>query len=289
MQLSNRLTWLFIFVYLCFTVLKTFTGVIPPTAGMILNMAILVAITIFHANSQYGLKTLGIFFAIVFVISNAYENLSVMTGFPFGNYIHADSLGPKLFLIPIIIAPTYFVVGYFSWSIALVLINAFGKKLTGHQVWSVPLVASFVMTMWDLQVDSISSTIKKGWFWHDGGHIFGVPFINYMGWLLCTFSFFLVFSIYLNRRTTVDITDQAPIARSHWYQSVCTYFILSLPIVVLPLIGTDTIVSDPTGKNWGTMDIYQNATLMTIFTMWFVCLLSTIKIQDHQSGPIKGN
>ena len=284
MQSSNRLIWIFIFVYLVFTILRTFTGIFSPTAIMILNMAILVAITIFHANSQYGLKTLGIFFVIVFVISNAYENMSVMTGFPFGSYIHADSLGPKLFLIPIIIAPTYFVVGYLSWSIALVLSNAFGKKLTGHRVWSVPLVASFVMTMWDLQVDSISSTIKKGWFWHDGGHIFGVPFINYMGWLLCTFSFFLVFSIYLSRRSAVDVDAQVPIAQSHWYQSVCTYFILSLPIVVLPLIGTDTIVSDPTGKHWGTMDIYQNMTLVTIFTMWFVSLISVIKIHDHRSG-----
>ena len=284
MRISNRLTWIFIFAFLCFTVLKTFTGVFSPGVSMILNMVILVAITMFHARSQYGLKTLAIFFVIVFVISNAYENMSVMTGYPFGNYIHADSLGPKLFYIPIIIAPTYFVVGYVSWSIALVLIDVFGKKLAGHQVWSVPLVASFVMTMWDLQVDSISSTIRKGWFWHDGGHIFGVPFINYMGWLLCTFSFFLVFSIYLKRRSTENITDQVPIARSHWYQSVCTYFILSLPIVVLPLIGTDTIVSDPTGKQWGTMDMYQNMTLITMFTMWFVSLISALKIHDHQNG-----
>lgn len=284
MQFSARLTWALIFGYLWFSVLKTFTDYISPTAGMILNMLILVAITVFHARAQYGFKTLGIFFVIIFVISNAYENMSVMTGFPFGNYIHADSLGPKLFLIPIIIAPTYFVVGYFSWSIALVLINAFEKKLAGHHVWTVPLVASFVMTMWDLQVDSISSTIKKGWFWHDGGHIFGVPFINYMGWLLCTFTFFLVFSIYLNHRSASENKQRVPMARSHWYQSVCTYFILSLPIVVLPLISTDAIVTDPTGKNWGTMDIYQNTTLVTIFTMWFVCLLSVIKIHDHQCG-----
>ena len=284
MPISNRLTWILIFAFLCFTVLKTFTAVFSPTVGMILNMVILVAITISHAKSQYGLKTLGIFFVIVFVISNAYENMSVLTGFPFGNYHHADSLGPKLFLIPIIIAPTYFVVGYLSWSIALVLINVFGKKLTRHQVWSVPLVASFVMTMWDLQVDSISSTIRKGWFWHDGGHIFGVPFINYMGWLLCTFSFFLAFAIYLKGRSTADGNDQFSIPQSHWYQSVFTYFILSLPIAVLPLIGTDTIVTDPTGKNWGTMDMYQSMTLMTIFTMWFVSLVSVLKIHDHETG-----
>lgn len=281
MLISNRLTWFLIFIYLCFTAIKTFTVVFSPTVVMLMNMAILVAITLFHAHSQYGLKTLGIFFVIVFVISNAYENMSVLTGFPFGNYHHADSLGPKLFLIPIIITPTYFVVGYFSWSIALVLMNTFDKKLTGHQIWSVPLVASFVMTMWDLQIDSISSTIGKGWFWHDGGHIFGVPFINYMGWLLCTFSFFLVFAIYLNRRPTTFTHDQKLINKSHWYQSVSTYFILSLPIMALPLTGVDVTVSDPTGKNWGAMDMYQNMALTTIFTMWFVTLISALKIRDY--------
>lgn len=285
MRNSTKMTWILIFAYLCLSLIKTFTGVLSPTIVMILNIVLLVGITFFHAQAQYGLKTLGIFFVIVFVISNAYENMSVLTGFPFGYYNHADSLGPKLFLIPIIIAPTYFVVGYFSWSIALVLLDAFDKKLSGHQVWSVPLFASFVMTMWDLQVDSISSTIRKGWYWHDGGHIFGVPFINYMGWLLCTFSFFLVFALYLKRRSAKDgkdSKDQMPIDQSHWYQSVSTYFILSLPMMVLPLIGTDMIVSDPTGKNWNAMDIYQNMALTTIFTMWFVTLISALKIRDHK-------
>lgn len=282
MQISTRLTWILVFTYLCFIVLRTFTDLFSPTVAMMLNMTILVAITVFHAQAQYGLKTLGIFFVIVFVISNAYENMSVLTGFPFGYYNHADSLGPKLFLIPLIIAPTYFVVGYFSWMIALVLLNAFDKKLTGHQLWSVPLVAAFVMTMWDLQVDSISSTIRKGWFWHDGGHIFGVPFINYTGWLLCTFSFFLVFAMYLKRRSNSDGDHQTPFGRSHWYQAVSTYFILSLPMMVLPMIGVDTIVTDPTGKEWNTMDIYQNTVLVTIFTMWFVSLITTLKIHDHK-------
>lgn len=282
MRSSKQATWILIFAYLCLSIIKTFTGLLSPTIAMVLNIGILVGITICHAQAQYGLKTLGIFFVIVFVISNAYENMSVLTGFPFGYYNHADSLGPKLFLIPIIIAPTYFVVGYFSWSIALVLLDAFDKKLTRQQVWSVPLVASFVMTMWDLQVDSISSTIKKGWFWHEGGHIFGVPFINYMGWLLCTFSFFLVFAIYLKRRSASDNKDQSSSDQSHWYQSVSTYFILSLPMMALPLIGADMVVSDPTGKQWRAMDIYQNMALTTIFTMWFVALISVLKIRSYK-------
>lgn len=221
MQISTRLTWILVFTYLCFIVLRTFTDLFSPTVAMMLNMTILVAITVFHAQAQYGLKTLGIFFVIVFVISNAYENMSVLTGFPFGYYNHADSLGPKLFLIPLIIAPTYFVVGYFSWMIALVLLNAFDKKLTGHQLWSVPLVAAFVMTMWDLQVDSISSTIRKGWFWHDGGHILAFPLsITWAGYCVP-----LVFSLFLRcilsaAQTRMEIIKRRSVDRTGIKQSV---------------------------------------------------------------------
>src|SRR5262245_5726171 len=49
-----------------------------------------------------------IFFVITFIVSNFYENLSILTGFPFGHYHYTETLGPKLFLVPLLIAPAYF-------------------------------------------------------------------------------------------------------------------------------------------------------------------------------------
>ena len=37
---------------------------------------------------------------IAFTVSNFYENLSLLTGFPFGHYHYTEALGPKLFLVP---------------------------------------------------------------------------------------------------------------------------------------------------------------------------------------------
>ena len=278
-KINNQLTWLLISIYFVFSAAKIFIGGISPSINIALNIGLLVSIAISHGKVQLGFKQLAIFFAIVFVISNAYENMSVMTGFPFGNYHHADSLGPKLFLIPIIIAPTYFVVGYFSWCLALILLDVFGNKLSGDRVWSVPLVAAFVMTMWDLQIDSISSTIDQGWFWHDGGSFFGVPFINYMGWLLCTYSFFQVFALYLKFNSAQEKNSQIFNYKSHWYQAISIYAILSLPIMILPLIKTDVLVTDMSGTQWSSMDMYESMALLTIFTMWFVVLLCYLKIR----------
>ena len=284
-QKLNKLNWILVIAYLLYTIIKTLTNVIPPSLSMVLNIGILMSIAIFHGMARYSFRQFLNFFLIVFVISSIYENVSVLTGFPFGNYHHADSLGPKLFLIPIIIAPTYFVVGYLSWVIALTLTGTFEKTLRGDQIWSVPLVASFVMTMWDLQIDSISSTIKQAWFWHDGGSFFGVPFENYTGWLLCTFTFFQVFSIYISRRSnSTNKNKEELINSSYWYQALITYISLSLPVVALPMIGKDFVVTDLSGTMWGTMDMYQSMTIITIFTMWFVGVLSFINVRKHRTN-----
>ena len=90
---------------------------------------------------------------IAFIVSNFYENLSILTGFPFGHYHYTDALGPKLFLVPLLISPAYFGCGYLAWSLAHVFVGVFGNKLRADQIWRVTLVAAFVMVMWDLTMD----------------------------------------------------------------------------------------------------------------------------------------
>jgi hypothetical protein len=110
---------------------------------------------------------------IAFIVSNFYENLSILTGFPFGHYHYTEALGPKLFLVPLLIAPAYFGCGYLAWSLAHVFVGVFGNKLRAEQIWRVPLVAAFVMVLWDLTMDPIAATVQKQWIWHDGGSYFG--------------------------------------------------------------------------------------------------------------------
>jgi Carotenoid biosynthesis protein len=50
--------------------------------------------------------------------------------------------------------------------------SVFGDKLRAEQIWRVPLVAAFVMVMWDLTMDPIAATVQKQWIWHDGGSWF---------------------------------------------------------------------------------------------------------------------
>ncbi len=82
---AQGLVWILVATYLIFTLVKSLTGLIPVSLIFILNIGILLGIALIHGTFQYGLKKFLIFFGIVFIISSAYENLSVATGFPFGN------------------------------------------------------------------------------------------------------------------------------------------------------------------------------------------------------------
>src|SRR5262245_5149153 len=126
-----------------------------------MNVFFVIAIATLHGLRRYSWKQFLIFFVIAFTVSNFYENLSILTGFPFGHYHYTEALGPKLFLTPLLIDPAYFGCGFLAWSLALVFVGVFRNKLRAEQIWRVPLVAAFVMVMWDLTMDPIAATVQK--------------------------------------------------------------------------------------------------------------------------------
>src|SRR5207245_11479497 len=53
-----------------------------------------------HGGRRYGWKTIAVFIVVTAIVSNILENISIVTGFPFGQYYYTDSLRPKLPLLP---------------------------------------------------------------------------------------------------------------------------------------------------------------------------------------------
>jgi uncharacterized membrane protein len=115
--------------------------------------------------------------AITVVGGFAVEVVGVHTGFPFGRYTYANSLGPRLWSVPIIIALAW---PMLAWSAALV-----SRRL----VTSLParvVVCGWALATWDLFLDP--QMVAAGhWHWrHPRPHlpgVAGVPITNYLGWL----------------------------------------------------------------------------------------------------------
>src|SRR5262245_38987906 len=106
--LSNNVIWLLVAGYFLWVLADSFFHPASTAVSATMSVFFLIAIATLHGLRRYSLKEFLIFFVIAFIVSNFYENLSILTGFPFGHYHYTDALGPKLFLVPLLIAPAYF-------------------------------------------------------------------------------------------------------------------------------------------------------------------------------------
>ncbi|MEP7289755.1 MAG: carotenoid biosynthesis protein [Chloroflexota bacterium] len=293
---KNHLTmisWVLIAIYVTVTIVRrSFApNLLPVPISIALVTFVPLVFFFVHGSRSYRLRDLLVFAAITLVVSNIFENMSILTGFPFTHYYYTDILGPKLFLVPVLIGPAYLGTGYLAWTIARVISGATDSRLPGHLSFTVPLLAAFMMVSWDLSSDPINATVYHGWIWVDGGSYFGVPFGNFLGWLLTTFVFLQLFALYLKRRPNVQSTDEQP-SRIQSLQAILFYGLIAVGYLVNSLTGNMSgTVTDPAGMVWRLQDIYAVTALVAIFTMGAFTVLGLVKLMELspavQSVPTK--
>ncbi len=103
------------------------------------------------------------------------ESLAIHTGFPYGNFTYTDVLGNKIFgLTPWTVAfayPPILLLAYYA-------AHAFVKGSTFHKVAGTALFAMLI----DMVLDP--AAVRLGfWYWDTPGFFYGVPLINFLGWL----------------------------------------------------------------------------------------------------------
>jgi putative membrane protein len=205
------------------------------------------AFALLHGAVRYHWSGILIFLVMCLVVSNVLENTSILTGFPFGHYYYTSGLGPKLFLVPLLIGPAYFGTGYLAWVLSTVLIGDVRSKGSWFTTFAAPFIASFMMVAWDLGMDPTSSTIRHLWIWEQGGGYFGVPLTNYLGWFFTVYVFFQLFALSLRLRKASRDREELTLPRSYYAQAIVMYAVdypfiagirldrfLSMPRSVLP-------------------------------------------------------
>lgn len=259
-----KLRWFFIIIFLAITLVSGYIyyGVMKNLIPIISVASLFIAVAL-HGYARYGFKNLLVFFIITWLISNFFEALSIQVGFPFGHYYYDQLLGPRIYQVPIFIMFAYFAMGYTSWMLANILLNQYDKKLSGKSVFFIPLIASFIMVIWDLCMDPSASTISSLWVWIERGAYFGVPIKNYFGWFFVVYLVFQSFALYIAR---FDIEKECYYGKAFWLESATLYGIQALNQIMAPITQTDHL------------EIYIPMALITIFTMVFTALLSGIKI-----------
>lgn len=189
---------LFIYSAVIHPLVEPFMSLPQIPGGIGTKTILLMSFSLIHAWYVLGWKHALVFFAITAAISWGYEQLGVETSLVYGKYHYTDVLGAKLGHVPIIIPIAWFMMIYPSFIIASLI--TFGSVSKNHNSISkivlLALVSAAVMTAWDLVVDPyLSGPTQNAWIWEEGGQYFGVPLQNFGGWLLTTFTIYLVFSL----------------------------------------------------------------------------------------------
>ncbi len=261
-------------------------ALVMPLAGFggaaMVGLLLTIPFAAIHGTCRYGWRRFLTFFVVTFVVSNFFENLSIMTGFPFGDYHYTGSL--KLFHVPIEIGPIYFGLGYISWLTASTLLDRADERLNWRErtgrfnTFALPALAAAVMTMFDVSIDSRASTVNHAWIWEDGGGVFGVPYTNYLGWWLVTYTFFQIFALLLSRPQTRAEKPGAAVAPGSLLQPVLLYLATGLASIPTFFTARSGTIVDAAGATWDLTAINETMMTISIFSVITVALLALAKI-----------
>jgi carotene biosynthesis associated membrane protein len=198
-QNGNALSRLALVLLLIYGVLSAYASVAPllnlPHLGMLI-MPILTllafAFAVVHAYANIGRSRMLLLLCLTFIVSMLFESVGVATGLVYGRYHYTDMLGPRfLGLVPYLIPVAWFMMIYPAQVIVEGLLG--DRVPVGWRgLWQMALMSAVVMTAWDLIMDPIM--VHMGfWVWEVEGDYFGIPLHNYAGWLLTTFTIFLLY------------------------------------------------------------------------------------------------
>src|ERR1700730_12475594 len=246
-KVSTYVLWVLVVVY---AVVELVNPVFPLHIPMPLVLLIPVVFGLIHGALRYKWSGILTFIVICLVVSNILENTSILTGFPFGHYHYTDGLGPKLFLVPLLIGPAYFSTGYLAWALSNVLVGEVRRGSSAFTTFAVPFIASFLMVMWDLCLDPTASTIRHIWIWEQGGGYFGVPLTNYLGWFFTVYVFLQLFALWVRSRRAGE-QEKPTWPRPYHAQAVVMYAVIGLTFVLNYVVGPgNTPVTDAAGVIW---------------------------------------
>jgi len=195
-------------ILIYFIVGKILNIPLSETIFMIGFILLFLIIIIIHGWKTLGAREILIFFLMAYIIALLYEYTE---GLGFGQLLgirfsYSDMLGPKFlnktpYIIPLI------------WSLSLycafTMTNITFNRVRTNQnyqeeisrrwflkIFGMGIIAGLIMISWDLINDPVMVEIG-GWTWSKYGLYYGIPLLNFEGWIEISMVIFVIFSFYL--------------------------------------------------------------------------------------------
>ena len=159
-----------------------------------------------HALVHRGARWTALFVLVTTGTGLLAESLGTSTGFPFGQYDYAGSLGWKLLSVPVVIP--------LAWAMMAYPCLLVGQRLARSRLGAAA-IGGLALAAWDLFLDP--QMVEAGhWRWTDVELALpgspGIPVSNYLGWLLV--AVLMVGVLQLLPRREAD--DRVPAALFLW-------------------------------------------------------------------------
>lgn len=274
-----------------------FPGHVPILVSLALHIFPPLAFALIHGARVYGWRGILAFAGLCVLVGNAFENVSILTGFPFGHYAFTDRMGPRVLQVPILLGLAYVGMGYLSWIVARAIAGINRRELVSWNRVLLPLLASAVMTAWDVAMDPVWSTVGHLWTWKQGGGYFGVPASNFFGWLLTNYVIYQLFAL-LVMYTGADHNEEGA-SRERIGEHLPTHY-WRLPVIFYALtaagnlmLGIPTprhpVVTDAGGTAWHVRDITAACAIASILLMGGLALGAWMRLAscERENGRIR--
>lgn len=133
--------------------------------------------SVVHATTYHRSRGFFVVAVVVPVLGWVAERFGSSTGYPFGDYVYTDALGPQLLDVPVVVPLAWAMMAYPTYVAASVVVT--------RVRWLVPVVAAWSLMAWDFFLDPMMVELGA-WRWNttepDLPGIAGIPLTNYAGW-----------------------------------------------------------------------------------------------------------
>lgn len=154
------------------------TAILP--TGITLAAILQASAVFYFVQRAWGPARATVTFLLVAIITWGAEAIGHTTGLPFGHYSYTDALQPQIVGVPLLIPVAWFMLLPSAWVMAQIIV---GERDTLLKWLSFIGVSAIALTVWDLFLDP--QMVAWGfWEWANPYGYFGIPWINYGGWLL---------------------------------------------------------------------------------------------------------
>ncbi len=188
----------------------------PLTSGTVrTDLTIATVVLFFLTSAVHAVLSRGVLWALGWFVASAgigllAEVVGTRTGLPFGDYTYADTLGPKIAGVPVVIP--------LAWAMMSYPCLLAARRLTTGPLLT-PVVAAFALASWDLFLDP--QMVAEGhWRWTIDGPVLkgieNVPVQNAVGWMLVAFVLMLVLDRLPRRRNDGGDGDGVPALLFLW-------------------------------------------------------------------------